>query len=97
MSPTNNIKIIDRYIDDSVINFLEKYPNKSFIIYTSNKQLNDLKTNNITIKYGCNCHSRYIIVDDKYYYVYTCSLNSLDKNNYDIIFLDGIIIDDIFR
>ncbi len=95
----NNIKIIDQYIDMDSIHFLEQYPpNKKFILFTSNKYLKDVELkDNISIIFGCKLHSRYIFVNDKYAYAYTCSLNSLDKNSYEIIFLDGLTIEGILK
>ena len=94
----NNIKIVDRYIDSDVIDFLKAYTSTKFILFTSNNKLKDLTIpENISIRYGSTLHSRYIFVDDKYSYLLTCSMNTIGKNDYEIEFLDGLDPFDILK
>ncbi|MCR5462742.1 MAG: virulence RhuM family protein, partial [bacterium] len=94
----NNIKIVDKYIDSDVIDFLKAYTSTKFILFTSNNKLKDLTIpENISIRYGSTLHSRYIFVDDKYSYLLTCSMNTIGKNDYEIEFLDGLDPFDILK
>ena len=88
----NNVRIVDKYIDENFIKLLEGNDNNiNYIVITSNSKLKDIQINeNIKIIHRNDIHSRYIFVDDKYTYIPTDSFNAIGKKNYDIVFLDDI-------
>ena len=83
----SEIILIDNYIDDTVFTLFSKYPNISFIIYTSNisKQLNldfekyQKQYKNITLKTFKESHDRFLIIDKKEIYHIGASLKDLGK------------------
>lgn len=82
------IVVIDNYIDLDTIRYLEKY-NKKIEIITGNSKLKEYAFNEyINIIVDGSFHSRYILIDDLFSYVLTHSLNSIGKNNFEIINLD---------
>ena len=84
------IVIIDNYIDETIIRYIEKY-NKNVVIITGNPKLKRIAFNsNITIVVDNSYHSRYIFVDNEFSYCLTYSLNSIGKKDFDIIFLDKL-------
>lgn len=82
-----SIKLIDNYIDESVLTLFSKVPNIQITIYIKSitKQLKlDLQKyneqyNNITIKEFKNSHDRFLIIDDKEVYHIGASLKDLGK------------------
>ena len=81
------VVLIDNYIDESVFKLFSKYPNISFIIYTSNisKQLKQdyqkyqTQYKNIELKEFKNSHDRFLIIDKKELFHLGASLKDLGK------------------
>lgn len=86
-SAKSSIKIIDNYIDDSVLTHLSKNQNVKTTIYTSiiSKELKlDVEKYNkqykaIELKNFKNSHDRFIIIDDEVVYHLGASLKDLGK------------------
>lgn len=84
---SNEVILIDNYVDDTVLTLFSKYQNINFIIYTNNisKQLKldfekySKKYKNITLKTFKNSHDRFFIVDKKEIYHISASLKDLAK------------------
>ena len=81
-----SIKLIDNYIDETVLVLFSKIPDIKVTIYTKlNKQLNlDFKKykeqyNNIELKEFKNSHDRFLIIDDNEIYHIGASLKDLGK------------------
>ena len=93
----NRIIIIDNYIDDFILKLLEKYDVNIIIITGNNKMLTyELKTN-IKIIIDGSYHTRYILIDDKYVYILTHSLNIVGRKDFEIIKVDLIKPKDILK
>lgn len=83
----SEIVLIDNYIDDTVFTLFSKYPNISFIIYTSNisKQLNldfekyQKQYKNIELKTFKESHDRFLIIDKKEIFHIGASLKDLGR------------------
>ena len=83
----NSIKLIDNYIDESVLTLFSKIPNIKVIIYTKNitKQLKldfnkyNSQYNNVEIKKFGDSHDRFLIIDNKEIYHIGSSLKDLGK------------------
>jgi len=83
----SSIKLIDNYVDDSVLTLFSKNQNINITIYTKtiSKQLKlDLdkynsQYKNITIKTFKDSHDRFLIIDDKTVYHIGASLKDLGK------------------
>ena len=83
----NEIKLIDNYIDESVLTIFSKVPNIKVTIYTKTitKQLKldfqkyNLQYKNIEIKEFKNSHDRFLIIDDSDVYHIGASLKDLGK------------------
>ncbi len=83
----NSIKLVDNYVDESVLTLFSKVPNVEVTIYTKKitSQLKlDLKKynqqyNNIEILKFENSHDRFLIIDDKEIYHIGASLKDLGK------------------
>ncbi|KIM13234.1 MAG: DNA-binding protein [Sulfurovum sp. FS08-3] len=86
-SAKKSIKIVDNYIDDSVLTHLSKNQNAKTTIYTStiSKQLSlDIEKYNkqykpIELKIFKKSHDRFIVVDDEVIYHLGASLKDLGK------------------
>ncbi len=84
---TQDIILIDNYIDDTTLTLFSKVPNTKITIYTHtlSKQLKlDLEKynkqyNNITIKTFKNSHDRFLMLDNKELYHLGASLKDLGK------------------
>ena len=84
---TNEIILIDNYIDETVFTIFSKYPNIKIKIYTANisKQLKldfekyKKQYNNIEIIEFKNSHDRFLIIDKKEVYHIGASLKDLGK------------------
>ncbi|CAM3450433.1 virulence RhuM family protein [Arcobacter aquimarinus] len=84
---TNEIILIDNYIDETVFIIFSKYPNIKIKIYTANisKQLKldfqkyQTQYNNIEIIEFKNSHDRFLIIDKKEIYHLGASLKDLGK------------------
>ncbi|MEZ4693778.1 MAG: ORF6N domain-containing protein, partial [Aliarcobacter sp.] len=84
---TNEIILIDNYIDETVFIIFSKYPNIKIKIYTANisKQLKldfqkyQTQYNNIEIIEFKNSHDRFLILDKKEIYHLGASLKDLGK------------------
>lgn len=80
---TNEILLIDNYIDETVFTLFSKYPNIKIKIYTANitKQLklDYQKYQNIELKEFKNSHDRFLIIDKKEVYHIGASLKDLGK------------------
>jgi len=83
----NEIKLIDNYIDESVLTIFSKMPDIKVTIYTKTitKQLKldfqkyNLQYKNIEIKEFRNSHDRFLIIDDSDVYHIGASLKDLGK------------------
>jgi len=86
-SAKNDIKLLDNYIDETVLTLFSKVPDIKVIIYTKtiSKQLKlDLERynsqyNNIEIKKFDNSHDRFLIIDENKVYHIGASLKDLGK------------------
>jgi hypothetical protein len=86
-SAKKDIKLLDNYIDETVLTLFSKVPNIKVTIYTKTitKQLRlDLEKynsqyNNIEIKKFENSHDRFLIIDEKEVYHIGASLKDLGK------------------
>ena len=86
-SAKSSIKLIDNYIDDSVLVLLSKNQNVKITIYTKEitKQLKldlqkyNLQYNKIEAKEFKSSHDRFLIIDDKEIYHVGASLKDLGK------------------
>ena len=86
-SAKTDIKLLDNYIDETVLTLFSKVPNIKVTIYTKiiTKQLKlDLKKynsqyNNIEIKKFDNSHDRFLIIDETEVYHIGASLKDLGK------------------
>ncbi|UTJ05938.1 RhuM family protein [Arcobacter roscoffensis] len=86
-SANKSIRIIDNYIDESILTLLSQNQNISIQIYTTNisKKLTlDIKKynnqyNNLSVKISKNFHDRFIIIDEKEVYPIGASLKDLGK------------------
>ncbi len=84
---TNEIILIDNYIDETVFTIFSKYPNIKIKIYTSNitKQLKldfekyQTQYKNIDLIQFKNSHDRFLIIDKKEVYHLGASLKDLGK------------------
>ena len=84
---TNEILLIDNYIDETVFTLFSKYPNIKVQIYTANmtKQLKldfqkyQTQYQNIELKEFKNSHDRFLIIDKKEVYHLGASLKDLGK------------------
>ena len=84
---TNEIILIDNYIDETVFTIFSKYPNIKVQIYTSNitKQLKldfqkyQTQYKNIDLIQFKNSHDRFLIIDKKEVYHLGASLKDLGK------------------
>ncbi len=84
---SNEVILIDNYVDDTVLTLFSKYQNINFIIYTNNisKQLKldfekySKQYKNITLKTFKSSHDRFLIVDKKEIYHIGASLKDLAK------------------
>lgn len=84
---TNEILLIDNYIDDTVFTLFSKYPNIKIKIYTANipKQLKldyqkyQMQYQNIELKEFKNSHDRFLILDKKELFHLGASLKDLGK------------------
>jgi hypothetical protein len=84
---TNEIILIDNYIDESVFTLFSKYPNIKIKIYTANitKQLKldfekyKKQYQNIELNEFKNSHDRFLIIDKKEVYHIGASLKDLGK------------------
>ena len=82
-----NIKIIDNYLDDSVLTLLSKKQNIQVILYTNSiskilkQDIEKYKKqyNNLEVKIVKNFHDRFIIIDEKDIYHIGASLKDLGK------------------
>ncbi|MGD9555123.1 MAG: RhuM family protein [Arcobacteraceae bacterium] len=84
---TNEIILIDSYIDDTVLTLFSKLPNikVTMVTHTISKQLKldfekySKQYNNLTIKTFKNSHDRFLIIDKKEVYHIGASLKDLGK------------------
>ena len=84
---TNEIILIDNYIDDTVLTLFSKLPNikVTMVTHTISKQLKldfekySKQYNNLTIKTFKNSHDRFLIIDKKEVYHIGASLKDLGK------------------
>ncbi len=84
---TNEIILIDNYIDETVFTLFSKYPNIKIQIYTANitKQLKldfekyQTQYQNIELKEFKNSHDRFLIIDKKELFHLGASLKDLGK------------------
>lgn len=104
-SAKSSIKIIDNYIDDSVLTHLSKNQNVKTTIYTSiiSKELKlDVEKYNkqykaIELKNFKNSHDRFIIIDDEVVYHLGASLKDLGKKWFAFSKLDNSTVNILNR
>ena len=104
-SAKDSIKIIDNYIDDSVLTHLSKNQNIKITIYTStiSKQLKlDVEKYNkqykpIELKTFKDSHDRFIIIDDEVIYHLGASLKDLGKKWFAFSKLDKNVVNILDR
>ena len=87
-SSSNNIKIIDNYVDKNLLDILSK-TNKAILIITNQYNNENYKKykeqyNNINIKISNSFHDRFIIIDDKILYHCGASFKDLGKKCFGI-------------
>ena len=93
---TNEIILIDNYIDETVFTIFSKYPNIKIKIYTANltKQLKldfekySKQYKNIELQEFKNSHDRFLIIDKKEVYHIGASLKDLGKKWFAVSKLD---------
>lgn len=104
-SAKKSIKIIDNYIDDSVLTHLSKNQNVKTTIYTSSisKQLKldidkyNKQYNPIELKLFKNSHDRFIIIDDEVIYHIGASLKDLGKKWFAFSKMDKSVVNILDR
>lgn len=104
-SAKKSIKIIDNYIDDSVLTHLSKNQNIKITIYTSTilKQLKldiekyNKQYNPIELKSFKDSHDRFIIIDDEKIYHVGASLKDLGKKWFAFSKLDKNVVNILDR
>lgn len=105
-SAKKSIKVIDNYVDDTVLTFLGKRKKGvTVIIYTTNisKQLNlDLQKHNtqypgVEIKKLTQSHDRFLIIDERCLYHFGASLKDLGKKWFAFSRMDSVATDILAR